>query len=116
MRGTPPCGACEMAARQTSAPLEFTSRRQECDTDMICSAGREMRDYETLIEALDGTGNRCHIAGTLVQRPSSTYGTTPEESARMRAEAPRTVEEHRRMDRFIGQVSEVIREAAEDSR
>lgn len=30
--------------------------------DMICSAGREMRDFETLIEALDGTGIPCHIA------------------------------------------------------
>jgi glycosyltransferase involved in cell wall biosynthesis len=31
-------------------------------TDMICSAGREMRDYGTLIEALRGTDIRCHIA------------------------------------------------------
>lgn len=35
--------------------------------DMICSAGREMRDFSTLIEALDGTGIRCHIAGSLVR-------------------------------------------------
>ena len=40
----------------------------------------------------------------------------PEESARMGAEARRTVEEHRRMDRFVRRVSEVIREAAEDPR
>jgi glycosyltransferase involved in cell wall biosynthesis len=33
---------------------------------MICSAGREMRDFATLIAALDGTGVRCHIAGSLV--------------------------------------------------
>ncbi|NUR57490.1 MAG: glycosyltransferase family 4 protein [Catenulispora sp.] len=32
----------------------------------ICSAGREMRDFATLIAALDGTGVRCHIAGSLV--------------------------------------------------
>ena len=30
--------------------------------DMICSAGREMRDYRTLIAALEGTGIKCHIA------------------------------------------------------
>jgi glycosyltransferase involved in cell wall biosynthesis len=30
--------------------------------DMISSVGREMRDYETLVAALDGTGIRCHIA------------------------------------------------------
>lgn len=183
--------------------------------DMICSAGREMRDYETLIEALDGTGIRCHIAGALVrgkndqwrrslgdrgekadlpgnitigpknpvelrelyarsrfvvlplhqsdtdngitcmleawsmsrpvicslidgQRGALDHGRNslfvtpgdaealrkaivdlwdhPEESARMGAEARRTVVEHHRMDRFIGQVSEVIREAAEGSR
>lgn len=35
--------------------------------DTICSAGQEMRDYETLIEALDGTGIQCHIAGPLVR-------------------------------------------------
>ncbi|GAA2025008.1 glycosyltransferase family 4 protein [Catenulispora yoronensis] len=36
------------------------------DSVMICSAGREMRDFATLIAALDGTGVRCHIAGSLV--------------------------------------------------
>ena len=33
---------------------------------MICSAGRENRDFATLIAALDGTGVHCHIAGSLV--------------------------------------------------
>jgi glycosyltransferase involved in cell wall biosynthesis len=35
--------------------------------DTICAAGREMRDYETLIKALDGTDIPCHIAGGLVR-------------------------------------------------
>jgi glycosyltransferase involved in cell wall biosynthesis len=35
---------------------------QTRETDMISSAGKEMRDYPTLIEALRGTGLRCHIA------------------------------------------------------
>jgi glycosyltransferase involved in cell wall biosynthesis len=35
--------------------------------DMICAVGREMRDYQTLIRALDGTGIPCHIAGALVR-------------------------------------------------
>lgn len=34
--------------------------------DLICSAGREMRDYELLIRALEGTGIPCHIAGAVV--------------------------------------------------
>ncbi len=32
------------------------------ETDMICSAGREMRDYPTLIEAMRGLDIKCHIA------------------------------------------------------
>lgn len=32
------------------------------DEDMICSVGSEMRDYPTLLDALRGTGLRCHIA------------------------------------------------------
>jgi glycosyltransferase involved in cell wall biosynthesis len=35
--------------------------------DMICAVGREMRDYQTLINALNGTGIPCHIAGGLVR-------------------------------------------------
>ncbi len=35
---------------------------RDVETDMICSAGAEMRDYPTLIEALRGTDLRCHIA------------------------------------------------------
>jgi hypothetical protein len=34
----------------------------EQGSDMICSAGREMRDYETLIESLRGSAIPCHIA------------------------------------------------------
>jgi glycosyltransferase involved in cell wall biosynthesis len=32
------------------------------ETDMICAAGREMRDYGTLVSALQGINVRCHIA------------------------------------------------------
>jgi glycosyltransferase involved in cell wall biosynthesis len=35
-------------------------------TDMICSVGREMRDYGALIEALRDTPVRCHIAANVV--------------------------------------------------
>jgi glycosyltransferase involved in cell wall biosynthesis len=34
-------------------------------TDTICSAGREMRDYATLIEALRGSSIPCHIAANV---------------------------------------------------
>jgi glycosyltransferase involved in cell wall biosynthesis len=37
------------------------------DGDLICAVGREMRDYSTLLAALDGLDIRCHIAaGTSV--------------------------------------------------
>jgi glycosyltransferase involved in cell wall biosynthesis len=39
----------------------------ETETDMICSAGSEMRDYPTLLEALRGTDIRCHIASDHVR-------------------------------------------------
>lgn len=35
--------------------------------DRICSVGREMRDYRTLVEALRGTDLRCHIAADHVR-------------------------------------------------
>jgi glycosyltransferase involved in cell wall biosynthesis len=35
---------------------------RERPTEMVCSAGAEMRDYPTLLEALRGTEVRCHIA------------------------------------------------------
>jgi glycosyltransferase involved in cell wall biosynthesis len=39
---------------------------QTREADMICSAGKEMRDYPTLMKALGGTGLRCHIAADSV--------------------------------------------------
>jgi glycosyltransferase involved in cell wall biosynthesis len=39
----------------------FWSPRDQPE-DMICSAGAEMRDYSTLLEALRDTDVRCHIA------------------------------------------------------
>lgn len=32
------------------------------ETDMICTVGREMRDYDTFLKALEGLSIRCHIA------------------------------------------------------
>lgn len=40
-------------------------RPMKMKTDMICSAGREMRDYPTLIEAMRGLDIKCHIAVAL---------------------------------------------------
>src|SRR5579883_2962958 len=37
-------------------------RPREREIDTICSAGAEMRDYPTLLEALRGSGLRCHLA------------------------------------------------------
>jgi glycosyltransferase involved in cell wall biosynthesis len=40
----------------------WSTPNADAETDMICAAGAEMRDYPTLIEALRGTDLRCHIA------------------------------------------------------
>ena len=37
------------------------------DTNMICAVGSEMRDYQTLIEAMNGLDIRCHIAAAVVR-------------------------------------------------
>jgi glycosyltransferase involved in cell wall biosynthesis len=39
------------------------------EEDMICAVGAEMRDYATLLEAMRGTGLRCHIATDHVRVP-----------------------------------------------
>ena len=54
------------------APQRFVDARRPVDTnfwrpmegvgDLICSVGQEMRDYKTLIEALQPLDVRCHIA------------------------------------------------------
>lgn len=89
----PPTAQAEFAVKQLGVPAErVTSPKWVVDTEFfnpdlvkpeavavgadvedpdrgavtICSAGREMRDFATLIAALDGTGIRCHIAGSLV--------------------------------------------------
>ncbi len=46
----------------------FYSPRQ-AEEDMICAVGAEMRDYATLLEAIRGTGLRCHIAADHVRIP-----------------------------------------------
>jgi glycosyltransferase involved in cell wall biosynthesis len=38
---------------------------QAPERNMICAAGGEMRDYRTLVEALEGLDIPCHIAGVL---------------------------------------------------
>ena len=40
---------------------------RERPAQVICSVGREMRDYDTLVEALRGTPLRCHIAADHVR-------------------------------------------------
>jgi glycosyltransferase involved in cell wall biosynthesis len=46
---------------------ELFWRPMEVETDIICSAGAEMRDYPTLLKALTGTDLRCHIASDHVR-------------------------------------------------
>jgi glycosyltransferase involved in cell wall biosynthesis len=42
---------------------------RHAEQDMICAVGAEMRDYATLLEAIRGTGLRCHIATDHVRVP-----------------------------------------------
>lgn len=58
--------------------------------DMICAVGREMRDYETLIEALDGTGIPCHIAARPVDSRRDRWRRTLGDSGE-KAELPSNV-------------------------
>jgi glycosyltransferase involved in cell wall biosynthesis len=44
-------------------------RPRVIETDMICAVGAEMRDYATLLEAIRGTGLRCHMATDHVRIP-----------------------------------------------
>jgi glycosyltransferase involved in cell wall biosynthesis len=44
------------------------------DTDGICAAGSEMRDYPTLFEALRGTDLRCHVAADHVRIDTLGFG------------------------------------------
>jgi glycosyltransferase involved in cell wall biosynthesis len=54
--------------------LKFWREVEVVDQNMICSVGREMRDYETLIAAMKGLDIRCHIAaggiGTVEKKDS----------------------------------------------
>jgi glycosyltransferase involved in cell wall biosynthesis len=52
---------------------QFWQSPSDVRPDMICSVGREMRDYETLIKALDGTGIPCHIAAVLARGRSDQW-------------------------------------------
>lgn len=42
---------------------------RSAEEDMICAVGAEMRDYATFLEAIRGTGLRCHIAADHVRIP-----------------------------------------------
>jgi glycosyltransferase involved in cell wall biosynthesis len=56
-----------------SVDTDFWQSPSGSKPDMICSVGREMRDYETLVEALDGTGIPCHIAAVLARGRSDQW-------------------------------------------
>ncbi len=75
---TPPSNQVEIAVRDLGIPADkvvsvpwgvdaqFWSPMADTPTTMICSAGREMRDYTTLIDAVGPTGIPCHIAGVVL--------------------------------------------------
>ena len=52
---------------------EFWRPPAEVEQRVVCSAGREMRDYGTLLRALDGTDIPCCIAARLVRGKDDTW-------------------------------------------
>jgi glycosyltransferase involved in cell wall biosynthesis len=54
---------------------EFWQPRGPVEQVTISSAGREMRDYETLVKALEGLDIPCHIAGAVVRGKSDQWRT-----------------------------------------
>lgn len=58
--------------------------------DIICAAGGEMRDYWTLVRAMEGLDIRCHIAGALDSKRDDWWNATGEE-ATDRARVPHNV-------------------------
>lgn len=75
---TPPSNQVEIAVGELGIPADkvvsvpwgvdakFWSPVPDVPTATICAAGREMRDYATLIDAIGPTGIPCHIAGVML--------------------------------------------------
>lgn len=57
--------AAKLTLTRWPVDLRFWVPREQ-EGDQICSVGREMRDYATLIEALKGTDVPCHIAANIM--------------------------------------------------
>jgi glycosyltransferase involved in cell wall biosynthesis len=47
--------------------IEFWRSPEDVEQQIVCSAGREMRDYGTLVRALEGTDIPCRIAARLTR-------------------------------------------------
>ncbi|GAA2135429.1 hypothetical protein GCM10009825_19700 [Arthrobacter humicola] len=74
----PPATQREIAELELGIPAEkliglpwttdsefWSGRGQTPERSMVCAAGGEMRDYRTLVKALEGLDIPCHIAGAL---------------------------------------------------
>lgn len=57
--GIPPS---KVVLLKRSTDTQFFRPMDDESADMICSVGSEMRDFSTLVKALDGFAGRCHIA------------------------------------------------------
>ena len=52
---------------------QYWQSPEDATPDMICSVGREMRDFETLIKSLEGTAIPCHIAAVTARGRSDRW-------------------------------------------
>ena len=70
----------DVGAETVGMAAAMPSRENEGAGDLVCTVGREMRDYVTLIEALRPLEIPCHIAaGTAINY--DTFGTEDEQAA-----------------------------------
>jgi glycosyltransferase involved in cell wall biosynthesis len=83
---------------------------RERQTDMICSAGAEMRDYPTLLAALRGTDVRCHIAtdhvrvdrfGFARRVSAQTFATAASDNVTIGRKTPSEIRELYARSRFV---------------
>jgi glycosyltransferase involved in cell wall biosynthesis len=61
------------------------------ERNLICAAGGEMRDYPTLLNALEGLDIRCHIAGTLDTSRQDWWNSTTDGKAEKAVNVPANI-------------------------
>ena len=68
----------KLVALPWTVDTRFWQAPPEVERTTICAAGGEMRDYATLIQAMDGLDIPCHIAGSLDQARRDWWNDRPD--------------------------------------